>query len=134
MPDVSVRARRPLGASITIDGVRRARSTIGEQINWPPFFSPHLPDQIGLQIHLKMENLQRAGAYEVRGAMNAVRSLDEARKAAGVIAVSAGNCEGADLCGQAQRNPDNDRHSNDAARDVDTSRRLPVQENQRWET
>jgi threonine dehydratase len=38
-----------------------------------------------------MENLQRAGSYKVRGAMNAVLSLDEAHKRAGVIAASAGN-------------------------------------------
>ena len=92
MPDSSVRARKPLGASITMDDVRRARHAIGDQINQSPcILSPRLSDETGCQLYLKMENLQRAGAYKVRGAMNAVLSLNEGHKAAGVIAASAGN-------------------------------------------
>lgn len=40
---------------------------------------------------LKLENLQYTGAFKQRGALNKLFSLDEAARAAGVIAASAGN-------------------------------------------
>jgi threonine dehydratase len=80
------------GMSVTIEDVRRARGAIGGYINLSPcIFSPRLSEQTGCELHLKMENLQRAGSYKVRGAMNAVLGLDDAHKRAGVIAASAGN-------------------------------------------
>ncbi len=43
------------------------------------------------EIWLKCENLQRAGSFKIRGAMNAIGLLDESHRAAGVVAASAGN-------------------------------------------
>ncbi len=50
-----------------------------------------LSDMLGVQIRLKLENLQPTGSFKVRGALNKLASLsaDEARR--GVIAMSAGN-------------------------------------------
>jgi threonine dehydratase len=80
------------GMSVTIEDVRRARRAIGEYVNLSPcIVSPRLSERTDCNLHLKMENLQRAGSYKVRGAMNAVLSLDDAHKRAGVIAASAGN-------------------------------------------
>jgi threonine dehydratase len=45
----------------------------------------------GHDIWLKCENLQRAGSFKIRGAMNALAHLDEAHRSAGVVAASAGN-------------------------------------------
>ena len=45
----------------------------------------------GLELFLKCENLQDAGAFNLRGATNWVRSLDEAALAKGVMAYSSGN-------------------------------------------
>lgn len=43
------------------------------------------------EVWLKAENLQRAGSFKIRGAMNALSLLDEEHRAAGVVAASAGN-------------------------------------------
>jgi threonine dehydratase len=78
--------------SVTIEDIRRAHRAIGEYVNRSPcILSPRLSEQTDCKLHLKMENLQRAGAYKVRGAVNAVLSLDDAHRRAGVIAASAGN-------------------------------------------
>ncbi len=52
--------------------------------------SAHLSETVGGSIVLKAENLQRTGAFKIRGAMNKLFTLgDSARK--GVVAGSAGN-------------------------------------------
>jgi threonine dehydratase len=45
----------------------------------------------GRDVHLKAENLQRTGAFKVRGAVNKIATLDEAQRQAGVVTASAGN-------------------------------------------
>jgi threonine dehydratase len=45
----------------------------------------------GNSVFLKLENLQRTGAYKERGALNKLRSLSADDRAHGVIAASAGN-------------------------------------------
>jgi threonine dehydratase len=45
----------------------------------------------GRTIHLKAENLQRTGAFKIRGAVNTIASLSPQERAAGVTAASAGN-------------------------------------------
>jgi threonine dehydratase len=78
--------------SVTLNDVKAAHGKIREHVNLSPCnLSPRLSNQLGCKLHLKMENLQRTGAYKDRGAMNAVLNLDDAQKKAGVIAASAGN-------------------------------------------
>ncbi|MFC5339020.1 threonine ammonia-lyase [Leucobacter denitrificans] len=43
------------------------------------------------QVYLKCENLQRTGAYKLRGAYNRIVQLSDEEKARGVVAASAGN-------------------------------------------
>jgi threonine dehydratase len=45
----------------------------------------------GHEVWLKAENLQRTGAFKVRGAVNKLATLSEEERAAGVVAASAGN-------------------------------------------
>lgn len=45
----------------------------------------------GLDVHLKSENLQRAGSFKIRGAYNRIARLPESDRAKGVVAASAGN-------------------------------------------
>jgi threonine dehydratase len=45
----------------------------------------------GREVHLKAENLQRTGAFKIRGAVNKISLLGAAERAAGVVAASAGN-------------------------------------------
>jgi threonine dehydratase len=78
--------------SVTLDDIKAAHAAIGKYIGVSPCTrSQGLGEATGCDLYLKMENLQRTGAYKDRGAMNAVLSLDARQKKAGVIAASAGN-------------------------------------------
>ena len=50
-----------------------------------------LSEELGADIRLKCENLQRAGAFKIRGAYTAVARLSPEQRARGVIAYSSGN-------------------------------------------
>lgn len=50
-----------------------------------------LSERLGNQILLKREDLQPVFSFKIRGAYNKIANLDEAQKAKGVIAASAGN-------------------------------------------
>jgi len=56
--------------------------------------SAHLSERYGGSVVLKAENLQRTGAFKIRGAMNKLATLGESARH-GVIAGSAGNHAGA---------------------------------------
>jgi threonine dehydratase len=45
----------------------------------------------GGPVFVKCENLQRTGSFKIRGAYNRISRLDDAERAAGVVAASAGN-------------------------------------------
>jgi threonine dehydratase len=45
----------------------------------------------GCSVYLKLENLQKTGAFKIRGAYNKVASLTEVERAGGVVTASAGN-------------------------------------------
>jgi threonine dehydratase len=45
----------------------------------------------GREVWLKAENLQRTGAFKVRGAVNKLATLSDAERVGGVVAASAGN-------------------------------------------
>jgi threonine dehydratase len=65
-----------------IDGVARVT---------PVYGSETFSRRCGREIWLKAENLQRTGAFKVRGAMNKIATLSADERAAGVVAASAGN-------------------------------------------
>jgi threonine dehydratase len=60
-------------------------------IQTPVLHSHYLSQLIGAEVFLKCENLQRTGAYKLRGAFNRMSKLTPAEKKMGVIAASAGN-------------------------------------------
>jgi threonine dehydratase len=70
----------------TRDDVERARATIGDRLRRTPL----LPSSM-LGAAMKCELFQRTGSFKVRGALNKLSQLTEEEKAAGVIAISAGN-------------------------------------------
>ena len=70
-------------------------------VRTPTIFSESLTAEFGCNIHLKLENLQHAGAFKTRGATNAILLLKEAQKKAGVVTHSSGN-HGAALARAAQ--------------------------------
>lgn len=54
--------------------------------------SRYLAEILGVpKVYLKCENLQRTGAYKLRGAYNRLTQLSDAEQARGVVAASAGN-------------------------------------------
>lgn len=57
----------------------------------PVLQSRSLNQQVGAQIFMKCENFQRMGAFKFRGGFNALSTLNEAQRRAGVVAYSSGN-------------------------------------------
>lgn len=71
--------------------IAAARAVIASVAEPTPIVpSPALSEQVGTDVVLKAENLQRTGAFKIRGAMNKVASLGVAAHN-GVTAGSAGN-------------------------------------------
>lgn len=56
----------------------------------PPTLLESAPD-LGANVHLKLENVNKTHSFKVRGALNAVLALDEAARSRGLIAASSGN-------------------------------------------
>ena len=69
-------------ARARLEGVARAT---------PVYSSEYFSRRAGRDVWLKAENLQRTGAFKVRGAYNCIASLGADERAAGVAAASAGN-------------------------------------------
>jgi threonine dehydratase len=78
--------------NISIDDVHAAHVRIRKHIHRTPTFTNRAIDElVGARIVFKCENLQRGGAFKMRGALNAVLSLTDAQAAAGVATHSSGN-------------------------------------------
>lgn len=78
--------------TVTIDDVKAAAKSIdGDLVKTPVVHSHALSDMLGAEVYLKLENLQRTGAFKDRGALAKLKSLDGDANQNGVIAVSAGN-------------------------------------------
>jgi threonine dehydratase len=76
----------------TLPDIEAARGRIaGYAWETPVHASDSLSKRVGRTVCLKAENLQRTGAFKVRGAVNKLSSLDEEQRKRGVIAASAGN-------------------------------------------
>lgn len=54
-------------------------------------YSHHFSDRLGIPLWFKCENLQRTGAFKIRGAMNFMTSMPKESLKSGVITASAGN-------------------------------------------
>ncbi len=77
---------------MNLDDVRAARDLLSGVTEVTPLaHSRWLADVAGTSVHLKCENLQRAGSFKVRGAYVRMARLSEAERARGVVAASAGN-------------------------------------------
>jgi threonine dehydratase len=57
----------------------------------PMLRSQTLTDRIGAPVYLKCENLQKTGAFKVRGALHRLLRLTDEQRARGVATISAGN-------------------------------------------
>jgi threonine ammonia-lyase medium form len=77
---------------VTLDDVLAARELLSGIVRPTPLeFSRALSDRVGCDVHLKCENLQRAGSFKIRGAYTRMSRLSDEERARGVVAASAGN-------------------------------------------
>src|SRR5215510_7912201 len=71
-----------LAAQELLRGVSRVTPLEGSRL---------LSDRVGGPVHLKCENLQRAGSFKIRGAYIRLSKLTQEERSRGVVAASAGN-------------------------------------------
>jgi threonine dehydratase len=78
--------------AVALDDVLAARELLrGVSRVTPMEGSRPLSDRVGGPVHLKCENLQRAGSFKIRGAYTRIARISAAEHATGVVAASAGN-------------------------------------------
>ena len=70
---------------------RAAARIAGRVVRTPLVPSPSLSERAGQPIYLKLETRQPIGAFKLRGAMNAILSLDHAARRRGLVTASTGN-------------------------------------------
>jgi threonine dehydratase len=76
----------------TIQDIWRAQEVIRPHVYHTPLLhSRTISEQCGANVYLKAENLQRSGAFKIRGATYKLSRLSAEERAQGVIAASAGN-------------------------------------------
>ena len=72
--------------------MRAAAARIAHDVRLTPAFASHaLSAAAGRPAAVKCESMQRTGSFKIRGASNAVRLLDDATAARGVVTHSSGN-------------------------------------------
>jgi threo-3-hydroxy-L-aspartate ammonia-lyase len=77
---------------LTIELIKEARERITPYIHRTPVVTSRaFNEESGKNVFFKCENLQRAGAFKIRGATNKIRSLSDEEKRRGVAAFSSGN-------------------------------------------
>jgi threonine dehydratase len=91
-PNVSTAIHLAPALEPTLENIRAAAARIRPWIHRTPLLaSRSLSERLGVEVRLKCENLQRAGSFKIRGAMNALLQLDDDQRARGVVAFSSGN-------------------------------------------
>ena len=77
---------------LTLEDVRAAARRLGNRIHRTPVIAcQSFDDASGHHVFFKCENLQRAGAFKIRGALNKLLALTPAERERGVVAFSSGN-------------------------------------------
>ena len=78
--------------TLTIDDVHAAAQRLSGRIHRTPVIACRsFDDASGYSVFFKCENLQRAGAFKIRGALNKLLTLGPAELERGVVAYSSGN-------------------------------------------
>ncbi len=81
-----------MGTQPTLKDIREAHTRIKPYIHRTPVLTCRaIDDMLGATLFFKCENLQKVGAFKIRGACNAVYSLDDTGSENGVAAHSSGN-------------------------------------------
>lgn len=83
---------KTLESMLNIDLIKQAHRRIQSHIHRTPVMTSRAFDDVtGKKVFFKCENLQRAGAFKIRGATNKILSLTDDEKRRGVAAFSSGN-------------------------------------------
>jgi len=78
--------------SLDLDQVRAAARRLDGRVHRTPAIRcQSFDDASGYEAFFKCENLQRAGAFKIRGALNKLLTLTPGERAGGVVAFSSGN-------------------------------------------
>jgi len=76
----------------TLQDLQLAHTRIVDKVHHTPLLANQsLNTRVGQSVFLKCENFQKTGSFKVRGALNSIMNLDEAKRSKGVVTVSAGN-------------------------------------------
>jgi len=77
---------------VSFEMIEKARKNLDGKIKVTDLmFAEKLSKKTGVDIYLKLENLQKSGSFKIRGAYNKMYHLTEGEKRLGVVAASAGN-------------------------------------------
>jgi threo-3-hydroxy-L-aspartate ammonia-lyase len=77
---------------LSLSTIQNAAERIRGRVHRTPVLTSRLfNERVGREVFFKCENLQRAGAFKIRGATNKILSLTEEEKRRGVAAFSSGN-------------------------------------------
>jgi len=77
---------------LDLNQIQKAYKRVKKVVQRTPFTNaPILSQMSGYNVYLKKENLQRTGAFKLRGAFNRVASIVDSGNMSGVVAASAGN-------------------------------------------
>lgn len=77
---------------IELKEIQQAQRLLQKLIDPSPLIrSFYLSETTGLEVRLKLENLQKTGSFKIRGAYNKIGLLSEEERKRGVITASAGN-------------------------------------------
>ena len=78
--------------NLTLDDVRAAAGRLRDRVYRTPVITSQVfDDASGHHVFFKCENLQRAGAFKIRGALNKLLTLTDEERRRGVVAFSSGN-------------------------------------------
>jgi threonine dehydratase len=78
--------------TVTFEDIAAAAERIQVLARKTPVFTSRLFDEAaGVRTYFKCENLQRGGAFKIRGATNFIFSLSDAERRRGVVTYSSGN-------------------------------------------
>ncbi|WP_138007054.1 threonine ammonia-lyase [Halalkalirubrum salinum] len=77
---------------LSLSDIEAARDRIDAFVRHTPLeYSYTFSEWTDANVHLKLENFQRTGAFKIRGAMNRIETLTDEQRSAGVVTASAGN-------------------------------------------
>ncbi|HAU76505.1 MAG TPA: hydroxyectoine utilization dehydratase EutB [Agrobacterium sp.] len=77
---------------VSLAAIEQAAGRLAGQVERTPLVrSDNLSERCGHPVHLKLETLQPIGAFKLRGAMNAIFSLDDEARKRGLVTASTGN-------------------------------------------